>query len=184
MNRQDISKLLRILRSIWPDAVVTEDTITAWEWAFEDVDYRVAEDAVKRYIKAADKPFAPKPSELLRLAGVRRVAPNLIPEAAWAEVMHEVRRVGWNRPRMFHDGQFEEPPQRTFSSPLIAEAVDAIGWAEICTSDKPEIVRAQFIKALVALMDGAVKRVQTGDVSAARDALPEPVIALPRKAVS
>lgn len=184
MNRQETIAILSIVRAVWPEMVVNDHVITAWMWAFEDTDYRLVEDATKRYIRAADKPFAPKPSELLKLAGVQQVAPDLIPEAAWAEVMSEVRRVGYNRPPIFHNGQFLDPPLRQFSSPLIAEAVDAIGWAEICTSDRPEIVRAQFIKALAALMERAVKRVQTGDTPSNLTApLPASLVReIPRKA--
>lgn len=164
MNRQETATLLLILRTIWPDISASDDTVTAWAWAFDGVPYALAEDAAKRYIRTGK--FPPKPAELLELISVQQVAPDLIPEAAWGEVQAEVRRVGYNRPPIFHGGRFLDPPQRQFSSPLIAQAVDSIGWAELCTSEKPEIVRAQFIKSLAALMGRAVKRVQTGDAPA------------------
>jgi len=174
MTRDDTIKLLLILRTIWPEIKADDPTITGWEWAFEGVPYALAELAAKRYIRTGT--FPPKPAELLKLISVQQVAPGLLPEAAWSEVMEQVQRCGYNRPPVFHDGRFLHAPQRQFSSPLIARAVDSIGWAEICTSEKPEIVRAQFIKALTAVMGRAVTRVQTGDapaLAAGVAALPE-----------
>lgn len=169
MNRTETTRILTILRTVWPESAVTDDTITAWAWAFEDVPYPAVEAAAKRWIKTGT--FFPRPGELLRLVGVAAVAPGLVPEAAWEEVLRETKRVGFNRPPVFHDGRFEPPAVPEFSSPLIAAAANAVGWEAICTSDKPEVVRAQFVKALTALLGRAVERVQTGEAPVA---LPEP----------
>lgn len=83
-------------------------------------------------------------------------------DEAWAEVVREAKRVGFNRPPVFRNGRFEAPPAPEFSSPLIAQAVNAIGWESICTSDKPEIVAAQFRKAFNALLERQTKARQTG----------------------
>lgn len=175
MTRDETIRILVVLRTIWPEIKADDATITGWQWACDLVPYPAVEDAVKRYIRTGK--FPPKPAELLELVSIQQVAPELIPEAAWAEVMAEVKRCGYNRLPVFQGGRFLDPPQRQFSSPLIAQAVDAIGWADLCTSEKPEIVRAQFTKTLTALMQRAVKDVQTGT----RPALPDvSVRALPK----
>lgn len=162
MTRTEVKQLLGILRMVWPDATVTDDTITAWSWAFEDIPARFAEDAAKRWMKTGK--FFPKPAEILELIGAQVVAPGLVPEAAWSEVQREVKRVGFQRYPVFRNGAFEPLPTLAFSSALIAEAVDAVGWETICTSDKPEVVRAQFVKALDAIARRSIRQVQTGDV--------------------
>lgn len=167
MNRQETARIIAILRTIWPDIPATDDTVTAWSWAFERESYSAVEDAVKRYMRTGT--FAPKPAELLALIAQQRVGPDLIPERAWTEVLAEVKRVGHYR-----------ASERQFSHPLIAEAVDAIGWRDICLSESPDIVRAQFTKALRALMDRAIRNEQTGDAYRP-DALPVGVTALPRR---
>lgn len=173
MTRQETAKLLLILRTIWPELSASDDTVTAWSWTLDGFPYATVEEAAKRYLRVGK--FAPRPSDLLELIATDTVAPDLVVEAAWAEVMAEVKRCGYNRPRLFHNGQWWDPPTPQWSSPLIAGAVAAIGWAELCTSEKPEIVRAQFIKALTALRDRAVKQVQAGDAPA----LPAGISALP-----
>ena len=154
MNRQETARILVILRTVWPDIPATDDTVTAWSWAFEREPYSAVEDAAKRYMRTGT--FAPKPAELLALIGTQRVGPDLVPEAAWTEVLAEVRRVGHYR-----------ASERQFSHPLIAEAVNAIGWRDICLSESPDIVRSQFTKTLRTLTDRAIRQVQMGEGPAA-----------------
>lgn len=95
-------------------------------------------------------------------------------EEAWAEVLREVKRVGFNRPPVFRDGRFEPPLVPEFSSPLIGAAAASIGWDVICTSDKPSIVMAQFKAAFTALRDRETAAKQTGARALDADALPAP----------
>lgn len=160
MTTQEVSRILRVLRAIWPDAPVNESTVTAWAWAFEDVPYALLEDATKQWIRGG-KPFFPKPADLLALISVDLVAPDLIPEAAWAEVLREI-----------HRGGFRAKP--SFSHPLIAQAVKATGWETICLSERPEVVRAQFERTLTALLERERRQVRLGRVAIAEpEALPE-----------
>lgn len=63
MTRSETIKILRLLRSVWPDQPIHEDTIQVWTWVFEDVTYANAEDAVKRHIQASR--WFPKPADIL-----------------------------------------------------------------------------------------------------------------------
>lgn len=163
MNKQETAIILRILRSNWPNEKVNEDTVTIWTWAFEDVPYSVVEDAMKRYVKTGK--FFPKPAELLEIIGVQNVAPNLIPEAAWAEVLKEARRVGVNRLPLYQGGKIIPPPEREFSHPAIDQAVQSVGWRAICLTPEEErsYLRDAFVKALKALITRDIRNVQTGD---------------------
>jgi hypothetical protein len=149
---------------VWPNQPITDDTVTAWTWAFEDVPYPVAADAAKQWMRGG-KPFFPAPSDLRRLTAVNAVAPSLIPEAAWAEVMAQARKVGYGPRSIFHNGESKPLPGPAFSHPLIERAVGSVGWKNICHSDEPTIVRAQFLKTLSAFIEAEVARVQQGETT-------------------
>jgi hypothetical protein len=163
MNMHEAGRILRILRTVWPEAPVNQDTVTAWAWAFEDIPYELVEDAAKRWIRTGK--FFPKPGELLRTIGIQAVAPDLVPEAAWTEVKSEARRVGYHRlPPLFAGGRFVERERPVFSHPLIAEAVASVGWDVICTGDDSRgFVREQFIRTMERLIEREVQRFQTGE---------------------
>ena len=148
---------------MWPNQPITDDTVTAWTWAFEDVPYPVTEDAAKQWMRGG-KPFFPAPSDLRKLTATNAVAPNLIPESAWIEVTEQARKVGYGRRTVFHNGESVLLPGPVFSHPLIEKAVESVGWKNICHSDEPTIVRAQFLKTLNNFIDSEVERVQIGDL--------------------
>jgi hypothetical protein len=85
-------------------------------------------------------------------------------DEAWAEVLKEARRVGYNRLPIFHAGQFHDPPKREFSNPTIEAAVQSVGWEMICTTPKDKIsyVRDAFVKAFNALQHRTQEARQTG----------------------
>lgn len=165
MNAPETQALLSILSSVWPNHPITDDTVTAWSWAFEDVPAAAAHDAAKQWLRAG-KPFFPAPSDLRRLAAIDRVAPDLVPEAAWAEVKAEVRRVGNSRRTIFRNGESRPVGGPVFSHPLIRHAAEATGWEYICTEEKEGVVKAQFTKTLAALLEREIARTQNGDLSA------------------
>jgi hypothetical protein len=163
MNKQETAAVLRVLRAFWQDVKVTDDLLMGWTWAFEDVSYPVAEDAAKRWIKT--QKWFPKPAELLEIIGVQSVAPNLIPEAAWAEVLKEARRVGGNRLPLYQGGKIIPPPTREFSHPAIEQAVEAVGWKAICLTPEEErsYLQHRFTETLKALIKRDVRNVQIGE---------------------
>lgn len=167
MTKQETVVLLRILRAFWPDVKVTDDLVNGWTWAMEDVSFPVAEDAAKRWIKT--QKWFPKPAELLEIVGVQQVAPNLIPEAAWAEVLKEARRVGVNRLPLYRNGEVVEPPTCEFSHPVIKQAVQSIGWKAICLTPEEErsYLRDSFVKTLKALLNREIRNVQVGSTGPA-----------------
>lgn len=175
MNESETIALLRILREGWPEIKIDDDTIRFWMWAFGGVGYGQAERAAKRYIRTGK--FAPKPADLLEFAAVEDVAPGMVPEEAWAEVRAEIRRVGFNRPPLFQGGRFVQV-ERSFSSPLIERAVEAVGWEYLCTGDNSKgFVKRDFVEALKAIIRQEVRQRQTGGEDAA-PALPDGVVAL------
>jgi len=116
------------------------------------------------------------------------------PEACWAEVLREIKRVGTaGTVTYFMDGEMRTIT-RQFSSPMIERAVQQIGWAEICGAQVENMgtIRAQFREAIKAIqrreIDAIVSGRATDGATLTRltgPALDEPhLTALPRKAAS
>ena len=105
-------------------------------------------EALRRAIDTTirTKTFLPSIAEL-REAATAGLFAGIDPDYAWAEVAAEIRRVGFKRLPEFHAGQFLDPPKPTFSHPLIARAVQSIGWDLLCTGDA-EYIRKQFVDTL------------------------------------
>lgn len=161
MTIQGIAACHRILRAVWPAEAITEDTVRAWQWAFEDQRDEDVAAAVKLHIRQSK--WFPKPAELLELIAEQTVAAGLLPEEAWLEVLREVSRVGLRR-----------GDERRFSDPLIAEAVSAVGWGLICTADAAE-ARKQFVFTLRAVIGRARRARQHGAAGLALAGAAEPV---------
>jgi hypothetical protein len=68
---------------------------------------------------------------------------------AWTIVLDEIRRVG---------GNYGAP---AIKNELIQKAVDAVGWKEICLSERPDIIRAHFTKAYEALVEKRKREVMS-----------------------
>ncbi len=112
------------------------------------------------------------------------------PEASWAEVMRQVKRVGTaGSVRYFDRGEWHTIT-RQFSSPMIERAVEQVGWEDICTGqiDNMGTIRAQFRDALKAIQRREVDAIVSGRATdnatltkLASGDVPN-VTALPRKA--
>lgn len=64
------------------------------------------------------------------------------PEEGWEEVREQMSRVGYyNSPSWTH--------------PLIARAVKAVGWRDLCVSEQPDISRAHFLRVYKAFQERA-----------------------------
>lgn len=116
--------------------------------------------------------FFPSVREIIDLMDKTSAGIDAVPEVAWAEVLREVRRVGHQPNCIFHKGEFHDPPKPVFSSSLIVETVESIGWRLICTSDEPEEIRKQFIFSFKAMRNRRTERVQRGNFGTSDPALP------------
>lgn len=86
------------------------------------------------------------------------------PEASWAEVMAQVKRVGTAGSITYFDRGEMRTITRQFSSPMIERAVQQIGWAEICGAQVENMgtIRAQFRDALKAIQRREVDAIVSG----------------------
>lgn len=169
MTTNEASKLLFLMRSQWPDTVITDDTIKMWAIVLGDVPYESIELAF--YAHCRTSKWAPKPAELLELIAEATVGGESW-ESAWDELMTAVRRYG---SYLF---AFDTPPATWtgWSTPEVEAAVRHIGYLEVCQSeiDQLGVLRAQFRDAYRNAQQRRIKEAQLGGVADALRSLPRP----------
>lgn len=132
-TRVEIIERLGILIAAYPNTQVTGDTINVYVRMLEDVPVQVLDCAVKQSL--AECKFFPSVAELREKVFALSSNVSQVPDgwAAWGQVVNEIHRTGFY-------GQPE------FKSPLLARAVEIIGWRELCTSENSVADRAHFVK--------------------------------------
>ena len=185
MTPQDVKRLnaaLNDLAALYPRTDIPPATILAYCKRLSDLPLPAVLAAIDRIGNTST--FFPSVAEIRQSIGEDAAGADETAEASWTHVQAEVRRCGYNRPRIFHAGEWIDPPQPAFASDTERDAVASLGWAFICTGDAAE-VRKQYIFTFRTLRDRDIKRVQRGGEPRPADALPEPSLhELPRKAVS
>lgn len=159
-----IKDALRRAGKMFPHARITPETVDIYAEELVDLPAEVVVQAVRETCRVEEQYFPTLGKIRNRAVAILGAGVLVDPESAWGEVMREVRRVGTRPLPVYVGGEIAEMPSRTFSSPFIAQAVDAIGWEELCqtqTEDMPT-VRSQFRKALQAIQDRARDTVQSG----------------------
>lgn len=133
MTREQTAQLLAMIVAYWPEFPHQgEVTVNAWYLLLADLPYDLAQEAL--VLLAATRVFPPKPAELLDAVAELTLPPDarLTPAEAWGLVLDAVRQVGvYGRPRL---------------PGLVGEAVEVVGWREICTSENADAVRAHFMR--------------------------------------
>ncbi|PTQ51056.1 MAG: hypothetical protein HSCHL_1547 [Hydrogenibacillus schlegelii] len=142
MNFDEALKLATLAAASFPNMQGKDLRPIAYMWSqiLPDVPYAVAERALMRHLSG--NAFFPTPAELR--AAVYELAFGDLPSAAeaWAAVIRAVRKHGFGGA---HEARESLPP-------IVWKAVSAIGWRDICLTDEPEIVRAQFMRVYEALV--------------------------------
>lgn len=164
MNRNQTTKLLTTLASVWSDETIDDAKINAYEWALSEMPYEIVEQAVKVWLRRSK--WFPKPAELLDLI-TESAVPAVSSGEAWEVVMKQIRLHG-----------FAGSEHCEFGDETILAAVKAVGWRRICLDDNSDgYVRRDFDLAMKAAQERRRREVQSGFV----DALPERhLTALPR----
>lgn len=136
MTKTETTKLLALMVAAWPRFEVDDIRLSLWHEMFADVDFAVAQLALKKLM--LESPHPPSIADLRRqiLAVTSPAGDQMEPAEAWALVARAVREHGYYRPRE----ALEFLPER------IRATVEAIGWQEICASEQPDVIRAQFMR--------------------------------------
>ena len=154
MTKQETIKAMAILSAGYPNQVIREETIEIYARMLRDFDFETVNAAIQDII--AQSRFFPSIAEIRQTVIERRLdfAPA---EAAWGEVMSEVRRVG-----SYH--------QPIWSSEPVAAAVQAIGWRNICMCELDQLntLRAQFERMYRTYRERAIQDGNLGSLGIAR----------------
>jgi len=134
MVEEEVAKLLAVLAAAYPNFEVNEMKHKVWFEMLKDIDYKVAQVAVRKII--LENTFPPAIAEV-RKACAELTMPQ-IPDAgmAWGEAVRAIR----------YYGIYREKEALRSMSPLTAQAVRYIGWQEICSSTEPGVARGHFLR--------------------------------------
>jgi hypothetical protein len=138
VTRHEVAELLSLIVAYWPEFPHQgELTVNAWHVLLKDVPHPLAQQAL--LLLASTRTFPPKPAELLEAVAELTLPPDarLTPAEAWQLVLREVQHVGYyGRPNL---------------PPLVRQAVDCLGWHDICLSENVEVTRAHFMRVFEQL---------------------------------
>lgn len=160
------------LRASFPGANANTETLNLYAKKLADLDVVTLVEAIDRLINTAQPKYHgyfPSIAEIREMV-VAGGPTDGAAELAWAEVLKEVQRVGWNNKGYFANGVHHDPPKPQFSSPVTKAAVESVTWRNICLSEKPEKTREEFLWTWKNLASRMLKQAQNGD---AIDALGE-----------
>ncbi len=134
MTKGEVAKLLVVLAASYPKFEVDDLKVQVWYEMLGDLDYDVANIAIKKIIML--NTFPPAIAEV-RKAAIEISSPRGLTAAeAWGEAIRAIRDYGYYR----------EKEAMASMSPITAQVVRYLGWREICLSEEPEILRAHFLK--------------------------------------
>ena len=134
MTLAEFTTFAALLRTFYPkeQLLPTPEAVKAWHRMLEDIDINVLNAALQKWV--ATEKWPPTVAEM-RTACIEATEGKLPGWGeAWMEVSEAVRRYGWCRPNEALDSL----------SPATRRAAQWIGWQQICESENPEAIRAQF----------------------------------------
>jgi hypothetical protein len=154
MKAVEAAKIVAWLAAVYRDTKVSPETSAAYESLLADLDYDLAQQAVKRLAQTSK--WLPSVAEIRTMATDIERGPVRCGGEAYGDVIDAIRSVGSYRP----------PPE--FSDPVVAECVRLMTWRGLCMGDNEAADRARFIE----LYNGLAARRRADSV--AGRALPEP----------
>ena len=134
MDKTEFAMFAAALRTYFPryDMLPNREAMDLWYHALQDLPYQAISIALGKWV--ATEKWPPSIAELRSM--VAEVTRGKLPEwgEGWAEVSQAIRRYGWAR----------EKDALASMSPVTRAAVQQMGWMDICQSENPETIRAQF----------------------------------------
>ena len=132
-------------KSLGKDAREVTEIGEAWTELLKDIPFEVGKAAVAAH--AAGSPFAPAISEIRAYARKLTEPPQLSADEAWALARQAITRYGAAPYKSFTTGKYPYEMARDSLPPEVWRVMELMGYTSMCRSDRPEVVRAQFIAA-------------------------------------
>lgn len=134
MTKAEFATIAAAIRTYFPRYTIfpNAEAMDLWFQELRDIPADVLGTALRKWV--ATNKWPPTIAELR--AESRNCVDGKLPDwgEAWAEVTKAVRRYGWARPQEALESM----------QPTTRAAVERIGWTDICQSENPETIRAQF----------------------------------------
>lgn len=140
MDKQQFATLAIAIKSAYPASKILEDNASMdfWFMMLQDMDYRVAENAIAEHI--CTNIYPPNIAEIRKLCAERMKKPVLSFDEAWNVVQSAMSNYGFYN------------PQEAFATmdELTLSVVKNLGWSRLCQSENPTADRANFREAYEA----------------------------------
>lgn len=129
-----------MLAASFPHVAITGETIKVYVRMLADIPPDIRAAALSQAL--AECEFFPTIARLRDMAlALTQTGPHVSGFEAWERVVKAIRSVGSYAPRP------------GFDDPLIARAVDCLGWPELCQSENQVADRAHFVKVYEQLVE-------------------------------
>lgn len=115
---------------------IKEATIEVYYDMLKDLDYELVMAAVKKVIASDEYPVLPTVGKIRKAAHDLCNMDKVSAPEAWGIVVKAIRKHGY----------VSEAEALASMPPEVAETVRFIGWRDLCLSEKPDVVRAQFMR--------------------------------------
>ncbi len=136
MTQAEVGKLLAFITAVYPNIDIRDGTVEAWYEMLHDLDYKTAQAAVKKVIADSEIPALPAVGKIRKAALNLQNGYSITAPEAWGKALRAVRNHGYY-------GEAEAMKELPTD---VAQVVRWMGWREICHSDAPDVVRAQFMR--------------------------------------
>ena len=133
----EVLKIIKIMVSAYPNTQITDATREAYVSMLRDLPLNILESAIQQSM--AESEFLPTIARIREKALALTRPEHVSPLEAWGVVKKTMEQVGFYR-------------SPTFDDPLIARAVDCIGWQTLCSSENEPADRAHFSRAYESLV--------------------------------
>jgi len=153
LNKQETACIVGIIVETYPNLSAKPDwnvknMVEVWSMLLGDIDFEIAKVAV---IKACrQSKFPPSVSEIVEAANAVDPRIEQLPSSAdaWNEVFGKIQSVG----------QYRKPD---WSHEVIARAVGAMGWPQLCEGENLEADRAHFLRIYESMRTGHSNRAES-----------------------
>lgn len=140
MDKQQFATLAIGIKAAYPASKILEDNASMdfWFMMLQDIDYKVAENAIAEHI--CTNIYPPNIAEIRKLCADRMQKPVLPFDEAWGVVQKALRDYGFYN------------PEKAFATmdELTLSVVKNLGWSRLCMSENPTADRANFREAYEA----------------------------------
>lgn len=134
MQRSEVIKILGMISAAYPNMKAIDITmVDIWLECLKDIDIETALMVIKKNI--LESPFPPTIADIRKQNADVNFG-RIDSTEAWGEVLKAIRNYGSYREREAIESM----------SPITGKTVKYMGWKDICMSEKPDVVRGQFLK--------------------------------------